>query len=274
MRNQLLNIRNYRLTAVLVLMIFSCTTTFSQKLIWSDEFNGSTIDTNKWESPEFIRKNNPNGPEGWWLKEDSYLDGKGNLVIRAKKIANRNNDTDEFDYSTGALRTRGKFEPTFGRFEARCKLPTQVGWWVAFWMYSPQVGKVNQSGEDGTEIDIMEGFGFKDHIQHALHYDGYGKDHKATEHRWNEPGIREGYHTYTLDWYENIYIFYVDGKETWRTDFGGVSKVPTYIKLTAELTTLNPSDGWAGDPAKGTFPDYFYVDYVRVYELPSTTYVP
>lgn len=239
------------------------------KLVWKDEFNGSgEVDLSKWEKPEYNRRNNDNGKDGWWLKENSYQDGNGNLVIEISKIPNRNNDNDSHDYATGAIRSKNRFEKTFGKFEVRCKLPTQPGWWVAFWLMSESVVNVDSSGEDGTEIDIMEGFGWTDRINQALHWDGYGDDHKSAGNSLAIPGIREGYHNFTLEWNEEEYIFSVDSVETWRTSAGGVSKVPAYIKLTGEISTIPWAigDGWANDPAYGSFPDYFLIDYVRVWE--------
>ncbi len=237
-------------------------------LVWGDEFNGSGApDNSKWDRPEYNRRNNNDGPDGWWLKEDSYLDGEGNLVIRARKINNRNADKDIFDYSTGAIRSMGQFEQKFGKFEIRCKLPSQPGWWVAFWLMSPSQGHVDGSGEDGTEIDIMEGFGWLDQVQQALHWDGYGEAHKTDEKKVPLDGIREGFHTYTLEWSENEYVFFVDSLETWRTIAGGVSKVPAYVKITGELSTeaWAINEYWANDPKRGIFPDVFLVDYVKVY---------
>jgi beta-glucanase (GH16 family) len=236
---------------------------------WGDEFNGSgTPDSKKWDRPEYNRKNNDNGPDGWWLQEDSYLDGSGNLVIRAKKIANRNDDKDAFDYSTGAIRSLGFFQQKFGKFEIRCQLPTQPGWWVAFWLMSPSVGNVDGSGEDGTEIDIFEGFGWTDAINHALHWDGYGDAHQSEGQMKSIPGIRQGFHVFSLEWDKNEYRFYVDEQMTWRSKAGGVSKVPAYVKITAELST-EPwaiGTGWSNNPARAAFPDSFLVDYVRVYK--------
>ncbi len=239
----------------------------SWELVWSDDFNGEKIDSTKWEVMEYNRKINPEGPDGWWLREDAYLDGKGELVLRCRKIENRNNDKDPFDYSTGAIRSKGKFEQQYGKFEIRCKLPEQTGWWVAFWLMSSSVGKVGNDGVDGTEIDIFEGFGWTDKINHALHWDGYGKDHKSKGNKVTVPGIREGYHVFSLEWNEKEYIFFIDGKESWRSDAGGVSKVPEYVKVTAEISTEKwaINEYWAGDPSKASYPDYFHVDYVKVY---------
>ena len=57
------------------------------------------------------------------------------------------------------------------------------------------------------------------------------------------------------------YVFYVDGKETWRTKASGVCQVPEYIKLSDEIGK------WAGDIGKAKLPDAFMVDYVRVYDV-------
>jgi beta-glucanase (GH16 family) len=75
------------------------------------------------------------------------------------------------------------------------------------------------------------------------------------------PGVMEGWHTFSLCWTPDEYVFYVDGKETWRTKAGGVCQVPLYIKLSDEV------GNWAGDIKKAKLPDAFLVDYVRVYDL-------
>jgi beta-glucanase (GH16 family) len=250
-------------------VIESPTDSSEWNLVWWDEFEGDgPIDPDKWDQPEYNRRNNDDGPDGWWLREDSYHDGEGNLVIRARLVDNLNSDDDPYDYATGAIRSIGRFEQRFGKFEVRCKMPSLPGWWVAFWLMSPSVFNENGSGEDGTEIDIMEGFGWTDVIHHNLHWDGYGEAHRSAG--FNQPieGIREGFHTFTLEWSAAEYVFFVDGTETYRTNAGGVSKVPAYVKITGELSTIPNmmSEWWANEAIPGYFPDYFIIDYVRVWE--------
>ena len=240
------------------------------KLIWSDEFDGTGIpNPNKWDRPEYNRRNNDKGPDGWWSKEDSYLDGNGNLIIRVRKIPNKNSDSDPFDYSVGAVRTKGKFEVLYGKFEIRCNLPTQPGWWVAFWMMQGNVGSVENGGVDGSEVDIMEGFGWTDKINQAIHWNGYGTEHKSVGFNKAYSGIRNGFHTYTLEWTPEIYIFYIDGKESWRSKGGGVCNQKGYVKVTGEISTEDwaINQYWSNNPATAQYPDSFIVDYVRVYEL-------
>jgi beta-glucanase (GH16 family) len=218
------------------------------KLAWSDEFNGTRIDTTKWEILGDWKRR-----DGYWVKDDSYVDGNGKLTIRTKKDGQR--------YTSGAMWTKDKFEHKFGYWVCRCKFPEQVGHWPAFWLHIDSVTKVGNEGRDGTEIDIMEKPWLEDKITQNLHWDGYGKAHKsAGTGQILIPGISEGFHTFGLHWKKDEYVFYVDGKETWRTSAGGVSQVPQYIKLTEEIGK------WGGDINKAELPDYFVVDYVRVYD--------
>jgi hypothetical protein len=92
-----------------------------------------------------------------------------------------------------------------------------------------------------------------DRVQHALHWDGYGEAHKSEGRVATVPGVMEGWRTFSLWWKTDEYVFYVDGKETWRASAGGVCQVPLYIKLSDEIGS------WAGDIAQARLPDQFIV---------------
>ena len=218
------------------------------KLIWHDEFDGTTLDMNKWGcEPEGKRR------DGWWSRKAVGLDGKGHLVIKTFREGDKLID--------GCLTTQGKFEHRFGYYVARIQFQRQPGHWSAFWMMCNGVGRVGDEGRDGTEIDIMEKPWLDDRVQHTFHWDGYGKDHKTEGKVVKVPGVMEGWHTFGLLWLPDRYVLYVDGKETWRTQAGGVSQVPEYLLLSDEI------GDWGGDIRKANLPDAFLVDYVRVYDL-------
>jgi len=218
------------------------------KLVWSDEFDGAQLDESKWN-----RLGDSKRRDGFWVKEDAVLDGQGHLVLRVKKDGAR--------FTSGAVNTRGKFEHAFGYYIARCKSPRQEGHWPAFWLMCDGVGKVGADGRDGTEIDIIEIPWRDGRLTSNLHWDGYGKQHQTAGIKFTVAGVQEGWHTYALWWKKDEYVFYVDGKETWRTTAGGVSQVPEFIKLTEEIGE------WGGDIKKAALPDQFEVDYVRVYDV-------
>ena len=217
------------------------------KLVWQDEFDGDKLDATKWDIPEYKRR------DGHWSRKAISLDGQGHLVMSVLK------DGDKF--LDGCVRTKDKFQHSFGYYVARIQLQKQLGHWSAFWLYDASVGKIGDEGRDGTEIDIMEKPWLDDRLNYALHWDGYGKDHKSKATVVKVPGVMDGFHTFGLWWTPDEYVFYVDGKETWRTNAGGVCQVPLYIKLSDEI------GDWAGDIKKAELPDAFLVDYVRVYHL-------
>jgi len=217
-------------------------------LVWSDEFDGKELDLSKW-----IYRGLGKRKDAVNVKEAVTLDGQGRLVITTSKAGD--------EWHTGMIATQGKFERAFGYWECRVKLQTQPGHWSAFWLQSPKLGqKVGDTAASGTEIDIFEYLRNRGNkIQHTLHWDGYGKDHKSAAQVAEAPGLTEGWHTVGLEWTEKEYVFYVDGRETWRTD-KGVSQTPEYIILSNEVGK------WAGDISKAALPDSAMYDYVRVYK--------
>ena len=136
----------------------------------------------------------------------------------------------------------------------------QLGAHVAFWLQSPTMSKVGDPATNGTEIDIFEYHCKTPQVlYHNLHWDGYGTDHKTTGQKTTIAGIDSGFHIFGLEWNKTEYVFYVDGKETWRTTTA-VSNRSEYLILSTELT------GWGGNPALGSFPDEVIFDYVRVFQ--------
>ena len=217
------------------------------KLVWNDEFDGTRIDETKWERQEYQRR------DGWWDRRASALDGEGHLLVYCFREGDR--------YLDGSLRTKGKFEHTYGYYVCRAQLQREVGHWSAFWLMGDGVGKIGDEGRDGTEVDIFEKPSLDNVVCHALHWDGYGEHHKSASAKAEVPGVMDGYHDFALWWSPEEYVFYVDGKETWRTGAGGVCRAPLFIKLTDEVGK------WAGDIARAELPDAFIVDYVRVYDV-------
>jgi beta-glucanase (GH16 family) len=218
-------------------------------LVWQDEFEGTAINTAKWN----FRGEGTVRQHATVSRNTISLDGKGNAVIQVTKDANGN-------YYVGQLGTQGIFETTYGYFECRAEMNKGLGPHVAFWLQSPTLGKTGNPANDGTEIDIFE-YHRKEPgtVHHNLHWDGYGENHKQTGKKIPYPAVDEGFHTFGVEWTSDAYIFYVNGKETWRTSTA-VSRRSQYMILSTELT------GWGGEPSKGTFPDSVRFDYVRVYK--------
>ena len=257
------------------------------ELVWSDEFDGDSLDKSKWGFPwwETERKG------GYW-HEDLVSVKEGNLVITTayydEPLENYYydnwHDRINFDdykegWYTGCIETRGKYEFCYGYFECRCILPKSSGMWSAFWMMNSGVSNVDGSGQDGTEVDVFESMYYKDKwwgagdaIVTGIHYDGYGEDHKGdTIGKWFANNPYEEYNTYGVEWNENEYIFYINGVETGRLSTGGVSQNPEYLILSCEVAGANGiADADRNGVGKMSMDTdetaEFIVDYVRVYK--------
>ena len=125
------------------------------------------------------------------------------------------------------------------------------------------------SGRDGTEIDIFESDCYGDFMENSvtsnLHFDGYGDAHQKHGAKKFLTGNNpyEEFNTYGLEWNENEYIFYINGVETFRTSFGGVSQNEEYLILSVEMKGENGVPEYrdaSGEEAE------FIVDYVKAYQ--------
>lgn len=217
-------------------------------LVWHDEFDGTQIDWSKWDSPEYPRKG------GYWSQKSFALDGRGNLRMTVFQDA-------DGKFTDGCLRTAGKFEKAKGFFVARMKMHAEVGHWSAFWLMNRCEGKIGNGSADGAEIDIMEKPWLDERVNFAIHWDGYGKDHKSAAHVAKVPDVMEGFHTFALWWNDDAYRFYIDGRQEWETTAAGICTEPLYLKLSDEI------GAWAGDIKQAKLPDENLIDYVRVYDL-------
>jgi beta-glucanase (GH16 family) len=253
----------------------------SENLIFSDEFDGTSLDTSKWNNcPEWNRHRRSTWKDDMISVSDGYLHLKfkrdpqlGASISSNPAIANN-------WIRAGAVRTRKKdsssmlFENSYGYYEARIKFPVVSGTWGAFWLMSPTMEKIGNGGRDGAEIDIIETvFNENGVYNSALHCDGYGKHIKSFKNEVNvnsksKPvNIYDGeFHVFSLNWTPSEYVFYVDGLLFWRVNGGikfkntGINKTPNYIKLTVE------SADWAGDIPQDFVESEMLVDYVRVYK--------
>jgi len=226
------------------------------KLVWRDEFDGAKVDESQWTC------RGPYKAFGGWIVTDSiYLDGKGHLIIRTYEK--------DGTYYGGMIDSNGKFQHKYGYWVARCKLSREAGHFPAFWIWSaplhPGAPEIEMDpAERGTEIDIMEYFPAtgKSKVHHNLHWivDRKGKKRQSAHHDVDIPGVSEGYHTFAVEWTPGEYVFYVDGKITWRTT-KAVSHIAQYACFSDHI------DNWTGKIQDAKLPDFFEVDYVRVYEL-------
>ena len=240
-------------------------------LTFADEFDGE-LDRSVW-SGHYQYGNKTVSRKGSYWNQYLAETKDGNLVIPVVYLEDGMGGEGAGWYTAGIDTdddSPNGFSQKFGYFECRCILPEGADVWSAFWLMNDGVYDVDGSGQDGTEIDIFESDCYGNFISNCvtsnLHFDGYNDAHQKMGARAfitpNNP--YEEYNTYGLEWNEDEYIFYINGVETFRTNYGGVSQNPEYLILSVEM---KGEDGIPSQrenaPADGA---EFIVDYVRVYQ--------
>ena len=245
-------------------------------LAWSDEFDGpagSAVDGTRWVADT--------GGQGWGNQEREYytagaanaaLDGTGHLVITARAEPATTPYRCWYGacrFTSGRLKTQGKFEFTYGRAEARLRIPRGQGIWPAFWMLG---GNIDQVGWPRSgEIDVMENIGREPATVHGtMHGPGYsGAGGIGSAYGLPTAGaFADEFHVFAVEWTTGQLRWLVDDHE-YRTittadlpsGTGWVFDHPFFLLLNVAV-----GGAWPGEPdATSTFPQQMVVDYVRVY---------
>lgn len=258
------------LLATLISIPASAQTCPSATPRFADEFNGTAVDTSKWEMQ--IGDGCSYGICGWGNNElQSYQAANatvanGLLTITAKKqrIGSKN-------YTSARMRTLNmpnSGQWTHGRFEARIKTPSGSGMWSAFWMLP---SNTTVGWPMSGEIDIQEGVGQKSMFQlGTIHYGPSNTEHQfLTSQILKQPDTwADDFHVYAIEWTPNRINWYVD-------DLLFASKTPADLANPADWTfenyqyhlILNLAVGGnlGGTVDDSQLPQTMQVDYVRSY---------
>lgn len=256
------------------------------KLVWSDEFDrsGDNLDTNgidldKWGYQ--LGTGSQYGLDGWGNLEQQYyrpdnvsVDADtGMLTITAKKETYEGKP-----YTSGRIYTEPTFSQTYGKFEAKMKLPVGDGVWPAFWMM-PKDSKYGGWAASG-ELDIMEARGrLPEEVGGTIHYGRSAPNNKATGDEYHFPEGEDitGFHTYGVEWEPGEIRWYVDGNlyqtlnnwDSWGTGLPAKFAYPApFDEPFYMIMNLAIGGNYDGGriPAEGDLPAEMLVDYVRVYE--------
>ncbi|MBX2982672.1 MAG: glycoside hydrolase family 16 protein [Flavobacteriales bacterium] len=187
----------------------------SWNLVFSDEFDDDSLNTDKWwryypycdNQDQCMASRTHGWPDELQIFSDDnvILTGEGTVKLIAKKGPVRQWYSASSIYTSGMLHSRFKFGR--GRFEIRCKVPksTSSYLWPAFWLF----------GGNGacSEIDIMEILWTRSNqYHHALHrYNSTCNGNQASEGGTiGVTDLSEDFHIYRAEWDKWFVNFYVD----------------------------------------------------------------
>lgn len=223
-------------------------------LFWFDEFDGESVDLQKWNFE--IGNNN-----GWGNQESQYYTDQNAVIENGilKIIAKREN-MEGFEFTSSRINTKNKFDFQYGRMEVRAKLPVGGGTWPAIWMLGSTFDNVGWPY--CGEIDVMEHVGNNPGVvQSALHFPG-NSGGNAVVGSTDLPTADSEFHLYTVEWTAEHILFAVDNVvyHEFSNNSGIPFNSPFFIILNV---AMGGNLGGVIDPAFQQ--SAMEIDYVRVY---------
>lgn len=247
------------------------------KLAWNDEFNGSKLDTSKWAYELGVIRN-PGASQTY--TKDCVEVKNGLLLLHSKARETRNANFRPGSgnwigkirtqpYASGSVTTRGVQEFTCpGRLEFRARIPKAKGVWPALWTMH-----VNQYGWPANgEIDILEHISQEPDTCYSIFRWGRngGTEEQKVIRTTRIPDYSKEFHTYVLEWDEEVMRILIDDKEAGRVNVADATYpdgnnpllTPCYIIMN---TAIGGVGTWPEQPAADQYPVAFEIDYVRYY---------
>jgi beta-glucanase (GH16 family) len=238
-------------------------------LVWSDEFeqpDGSVPLSANW--------NYATGAGGWGNRElQHYTTSTNNVRVEDGMLvieARREIVDGQTNFTSGRLLTKGKHSWTYGRIEARIRIPQGQGIWPAFWMLSTNIDSVRWPA--CGEIDIMENIGKEPGKVHGtVHGPGYSGD-GGIGGAFTLPGnapFADDFHVFAINCQSNHITWFVDDEPYFEITSASLPSNTRWVFNEPKFILLNLAVGgnWPGYPNASTvFPQRMLVDYVRVYE--------
>lgn len=230
------------------------------QLVWNDEFDGSTINSENWTFET--------GAGGWgnnelqyYRKENAWTEG-GTLIIEARK-----ENFQSSSYTSTRMITRNKKTFQYGRVDIRALLPEGQGIWPALWMLGNNLNSVGWP--KCGEIDIMEmigGNGRENTVYSTLHWDDNGHVQAGGNSKLVSGTYGDKYHVFSMIWDASSMKFLVDDNQ-----FYIINITPAHMTEFHQqfffIFNIAVGGNWPGYPNATTrFPQQMKVDYIRVFQ--------
>jgi uncharacterized surface protein with fasciclin (FAS1) repeats/beta-glucanase (GH16 family) len=241
-------------------------------LVWSDEFDGPSINTENWGFQ--LGDGTEAGIPGWGNQElQIYTSDEANASIGLDEdnsvLMITAREDGEGGYTSARLNSSGKVSIRYGKIVGRMKLPETQGLWPAFWT----LGDATEVIWPGIgEIDIMELTGdTPNKTFHTVHYvNGEQRYNFIGQDFFNDEKFSDGYNEFMIDWTPENITWYVNGEQAFQLPI--TEDMQEFKRSHHLLLNVAVGGNLPGNPdGTSVFPQTMYVDYVRVYEKDGFT---
>jgi len=234
------------------------------KLIWSDEFDGASLDNAKWN---YDIGNGCPDLCGWGNNEQQYYSSATeNVKVEdgVLKITAKRDTLGGMLYSSGKIHTQNKADFRYGRIEARMKLPETQGMWPAFWLLPTD--KVYGDWPRSGEIDIMELLGHEPNKVHGTIHTGLPWNFIGESYTLPSSTFADSFHVFSIEWEPDTIRWYVDDILYHEVNSNIIRPWEPFQENFHLILNVAVGGNWPGFPDATTiFPQTMEVDYVRVY---------
>ncbi len=258
------------------------------KYVWGDEFNGKTLDMNKWCLEDDLN-------DLWDVKTDYPVEMKdGCLNLIAKRYYDPNNDSIKFAQSIHVT-TQNTMNFQHGYLEFRAKVPLKKGMWPSVWFKDVGCGLIDaekiaesQNRPYHIECNVFEVHGDLDLLKPNIHK-WYGPNNRAqaarirTNYTFDDTTfLPEEYHVYGLLWTEEEISMFVDGEKyntfdlsynlDSKSDMSGFTDSFWYMRLENDIISAANTGADAISAERmdeyepGDLPAVFSFDWIRLYQ--------
>ena len=244
-------------------------------LLWSDEFDGQTMDETKWNYEPHEPGWTNNELQEYTTSTDNVFVRDGKLVLKALKTTKDGQDY----YTSGKVTGQNKTDFMYGKVVVSAKVPEGQGLWPAIWMMPQDESYYGQWPKCG-EIDIMESLGKDTTISYStIHYGEPHAEQQGTVTMTGADSFSARFHEYSVEWEPGEMRFYTDDVlvltvNDWFTAEEGQDDKPYPAPFNQPFfvqMNLAVGGNWPGNPDATTDFDNaeFEIDYVRVYQKPE-----
>ncbi|MBN2864385.1 MAG: glycoside hydrolase family 16 protein, partial [Thiotrichales bacterium] len=250
--------------------------TANYQLVWSNEFNGGTLDN--WNIETGYGPNT----DGWGNDESQLYTNSatnitidnGSLVITARCDLSVSGVCGKRDDSITSARvtTKDKMEFRYGKVEARIKVPDGTSTWPALWMLGASFP--DTPWPNAGEIDIMEvwqtGGSTLNQSNSTIHYFDGGRVLEGDSIVLAD-SLADDFRVWTMEWKPNSISVSVEGEEYLTLDTSDAKyaafKEPFFLLMNIAI------DGTLGGTPEAIVntPQTMLVDYVRLYQDTENT---
>lgn len=221
-------------------------------LVFSDEFNGTALDTSVWYYRTDVKANSAQRPENV-----SVSGGNLNIALKQENYAGK-------AFTGGGVISKRALR--YGYYETRAKVNDGGGWHTAFWLQAGD-GTTTYPAEQRTEVDVFEIDSLDPSVirQNVItwHGSGVAADPFYSTDEYDIGMDLRQWHTYGADWSESGVKFYVDGVLKYTAAYTPDVWMHDYTNLW--LTSIAAID----DTDASKLPSSVQFDYVRYWQKDS-----